>query len=487
MSQALPPALNDSALRKQAADQVASEIAAQVDPLQAQIGTAQRRQEGALQQFGQVYDAIQPQVQQSAEAVGASYDQAQLAQNAIFTEANARLNDLRGQRAAEAQKMAQQIGGPVAIADYTKPYDDASQQFTYLSAGQQLHTLGYAQAGVQQAQRFAGTVFPLLRTEQDANIRRQYDTEIRELQDQITAVQKQKGALTNARFSQLRGQELQYRLEVAQQKLEALNNQRNYNLQVKQAKTQAKQADKTYKLSKQQLDVERTKAERDWAATKSQLALEGRKVDLAEQTFEIQQGELTGKYGGKPTLQAKTQAAADRRDAVALGIDLQELQIRRRAAELATKSAQAKLKEARKSDWVELMDSALNPAPGKTIVRTYAVPVPKASVELGRVNDAYVDASSPTGYSRNEDVKEPTKVSEPINDPTRLVDYLLINADELTREQAVELVRARLNLPKKWKYGMTWPPKTKAKSKTGDPYGLGRASTYGGYSSPGPN
>src|SRR5215471_2782050 len=167
----LPAPQSDDALRKTAASQVDLEINQSVAPIQSQIATATDRENKSLDQVAGMFNALQPVVDQSAQAVQTGYDQAQSQEKAIFTQAQANLQKMRANRAQDAQNMAQMIGGPVAMDEWTQPYDQATEDLTNLGAGQQLHTLVYAQAGEQEAQQFAGQVMPLVRTEQMASVR----------------------------------------------------------------------------------------------------------------------------------------------------------------------------------------------------------------------------------------------------------------------------------------------------------------------------
>src|SRR5262245_24705199 len=121
----LPAPQSDDALRKTAASQVDLEINQAVAPIQSQITTAQGRETKSLQQVGAMFDALQPVVSQGATAVQNSYDQAMQQQQQIFSQAQANLQNLRGNRAQDAQQMSQMIGGPVALDEWTQPFDDA--------------------------------------------------------------------------------------------------------------------------------------------------------------------------------------------------------------------------------------------------------------------------------------------------------------------------------------------------------------------------
>ena len=502
MSNTLAEPLSDAALRAQAESQVDAEIRAQSDPLQAQINSAERRQESALQQVGSIFGELQPVVQQGAENVATSYANAQQSQRQIFDAAQANLNQLMQQRAATAQQMAQTLGAPVAVDDFTRPFSNAVIDLTQLGAGQQLHTLAYAQAGEQQAQQFANQVFPVMRTEQDAQVRRQYSEEIKGYQDELAAIKAQKGSLVNARYSEIRQAELQYRIQVAQVKQAKLDSQRDYNLQVRTAKQQQADADRTYRLSIQQLKadtadklrnyklavksskLDQTKANRDWTLALKADKREEKKLKLAEKDFDLRAGELKGVYDGMPTLAAKTASKADAREAQSLGISKAELQLKKRELVENAKLAKAKIKADQKTQLYDLIDQALNPKPGGTITQTYKVDAPKPNFGQDVPDDVFVDKSSATGYSKMVTVKTPSKVTEPINDPTKLIDYLTATGD-YTRAEATRAVKARFQpfgLPDDWKYGQKWPPKKSTTTKpnpatTRNPYAVSEPVT----------
>lgn len=501
MSATLPQPLTDDALRKQAASQVDAEIKSQVDPLQTQIAAAGRNQEGALTQVGKTFADIQPTVTDSAGRVADSYAAAEANQKSIFDQAQSQLSQLQQGRASEAQRMAQELGAPVAVGDFTRPFDNAQTDLTYLGAGQQLHTLAYAQAGTQQAETFAGQVFPVMRTEAETQVRRQFAEEIKTLQDQLTAVKSQRGAQVNARYSEMRQNELQYRIQVVQQQQARLDSQRNYNLQVKNAKSARIDANRQYHLDNQQLQLDVKKrldalaqTHYDEKLADKTFALELKKYGLTKSDFDLRQGIALGTIGGKPTLET-TKTTADiasqkRQDALtakSLGISAQELQLKKDQLRIQTGLANKKLKVERRGDIYELIEAALNPKPGGTITRTVKVAAPAPSFGQAIPKDYIqvpVSQEFPTGYARLRDVKEPAHVTEPITDPTALVNYLTATGFA-TQAEAVQAVKARmqpLGLPTTWKFGEKWPKK--AKSTTTKPKTTAKPSKYQTYTPP---
>ena len=491
--------MTDAELRKSAASQIDQEIGQSVAPIQSQIGIVQGQESRALSQVGGMFDALQPVVQQSATAVQASYDQAMAQEHSIFAEAQGQLQTLRGNRAADAQSMAQKTGGPVAIDEWTQPFDNAATDLTYLGAGQQLHTLAYAQAGEQVAQQFAGQIFPLVRTEQMATVRSKFQDQIKDYQDQIVALKSQKGAQVNKRYTELRTQELQYGLDRAQYQLSKLDDQRNYNLEVKKAK--AAKADNAVKnkLAQQQYNLDHVTANRKYkldvrssGQTDRQLGQTDRQLDQADKDFSLRmrqtvdaEDERTGTQQGKKTL-----AALERDDQVnqaAAQLDLSKKELAEKKAEFARNAVlQAKsLKVNQSSEWTSLMDNAVNPQPGKTYTTTEKQEVSATTALTDTSGNVYVEyIKGVAHYFKN--VETTTTVPnnfQPINDPNRLTDYLVTGMNDpknFSRARAEELVKSRFPELKDWHYGDPWPPPHKKLAATkDDPFALGKIITAG--------
>jgi hypothetical protein len=534
----LPAPQTDDQLRKTAASQVDLEINQSVAPIQSQIDITQGREDKSLGQISGMFDAIQPTVNQAAQAVQQGYNQAEFNQNQIFAQAQANLQQLRGNQAAEAQQLAQQIGGPVAMDQFTQPYDAASQDLTYLGAGQELHTLMYAQAGEQAAQQFAGQIFPLVRTEQMASARNQFEDQISQYEDQITSLKSQRGAQINSRFNDLRTQELQYGMQRAQLQLQKIDDLKNYNLQVRKAKDDRVAATRTYNLDKQQLGLDRTKANRDYEIAKRnagndekqtaiaeknyqldlakmaadesgtyqgkptlaakqlnadikkanrdyQVALISAKqnqesIDIAKKNYELAVGEAIGKYKGVPTLDAQKLAEDAKESMRAYGLSDKELDAKIAQMKANTKIEMKKFHSDQRTEWAGLIDNAINPKPGQTV--TNSIRVPATQYDLIHNPDVFQDADSATGYSKIIETHQTQQISQPITDPTRLVDYLLkvVDDPDMTKSRAIQLVKARMpNLPDNWKYGDKWPPKGAVKKPATKPdTAAARAKAY---------
>src|SRR5215471_1419257 len=466
VGQNLPAPQTDDQLRKTAASQVDLEIGQSVAPIQSQIDITQDREQKSLGQISGMFNAIQPTVNQAAQAVQQGYNQAEFNQQQIFSQAQANLAQLRGNQASEAQQLSQQIGGPVAMDMFTQPYNSAQQDMINLGAGQELHTMMYAQAGEQQAQQFAGQVFPLVRTEQMASARNQFEDQIRQYQDQITSLQSQRGAQINKRFNDLRTQELQYGLDRANLQLSKLNDQKNYNLEVRKAKDARVEANRTYGLDKQQLNLDITKANRDYQIALRTAGQEDKKIKLAEKQYQIDLANITGKYAGKPTLAAQTLAEETKKadqafteQMKAYGLQKQEIDAKIAQAKANTKMELKKFHADQRTEWAGLIENAINPKPGNTV--TNSVRVPATAMDKLHNPNMFWDPATHQ-YMKIISYNQTQAGMQPITDPTRLVDYLLkvVDDPDMTKQRAIDLVRSRLpGLSKSWKYGDDWPPK----------------------------
>jgi hypothetical protein len=456
-------------IRQAAEAQVGLEIEGAKAPLQDQIGTLQGRETNALQGIDQLFNSILPFVGQSAARVSEGYQQAEAMQKSIFDQANVRLNDLKGQRAGEAQALAQQMGGPVAIGEFTDAVTPDQTLLANTGATQQLHTLGYAQAGTQEAEAFAGRVMPLVKTEQSARARQFYEEQISDIQQQITALEASKSSRVNAASNEMMIAERQFALNKAQEELAKINADRDFELQRRAATRDERRLDdeetqlrQNHDIQIKQLRLDQLKASRDWKATLRTLGNEDTRVAMAQAQLGLSEGQLTGTYKGKPTigkqsldLQAKQLAASEKRQARALGISDKEYALRKQQLEQATKFDNAKLAAAKRQTWSQYLDIAINPQPGKAVTTTVAIPVPKLAAQSGKTKDAYADKSSPTGFSKLVKTTTVPPTQGPITEPGALVDYL--SSHGVPRAIAVTMVKQRLRLPSDWTYGEADP------------------------------
>src|SRR5215467_2160589 len=152
-----------------AGSQIDSEVGAQEAPLNQQISDLQGRETNSLQKLGDMFGTLMPYVQGAAGAVQDSYNTAFQAQQSIFNTAMQRMNQMKQDRAQQAQTMAQEVGGPVAVGEFTASALAPSEELSMTAPNNLTHALANAEAGVQEANAFSGRVFPLVQTEQTAN------------------------------------------------------------------------------------------------------------------------------------------------------------------------------------------------------------------------------------------------------------------------------------------------------------------------------
>jgi hypothetical protein len=229
-------------------DQITADVTRQVEsaisdaeaPLKSQIGTLGSNRDAAIAGINQMFGNVLPYVQAGAQQTESSYHTAEQTQQQIYSAANQRLNELTQSRAQSAQALAQQMGGPVAVGEFTDAVDPAASAYAVEGGGQMLHTLAYGQADVGAANAFAGRVFPLVQTEQTAEARQHYETQIKEIQDQISQLESQKSSQINKGVSDAMIAERQYALQKAQQSLEEVKAKHDWQASLKSLKQEDK-------------------------------------------------------------------------------------------------------------------------------------------------------------------------------------------------------------------------------------------------------
>jgi len=333
----LPPPQSDADLTQQATQQVGQEIASEVGPLQNQIGSLQGSETAAIGQIGSMFDQLQPVVSQGAQFVQSSYDQANKASQSIFEEAQRRMDALANQRAAQAQALAQQMGGPVAVGEFTAGVEPDRQALASIAPNQLMHGLVNAQAGEQYASAYAERVFPALRTEQVSKARGYFEDQIKDLRKQIDQINAGSGALINSRLTELRASERAYALQLEQQKLDRL------------------------------------KADRDWQATQHTLHNDDTRLALAKGQFGLQQAGVTGKYQGRPTMQATKLAADEKLAAQRLGLSNQQYLEMVRHHTVTEAQGNQRLANSTKANAMAILDAATGAkkGPQTMLVRTH--------------------------------------------------------------------------------------------------------------------
>jgi hypothetical protein len=415
-------------LKQIAANQVDTELGGQIAPLQSQIGSVDAAQGTANKNLGTMFDSLMPYVQGAAQAVQGSHDAAQQAEQGIFSQAQLNLSNLAKQRAQEAQTLAQQIGGPVAAGQFTESVTPSQQYLGAVGPGALLHSLALGEAGNQEAQAFAGKVFPLVRTEQQALLTRHFEDQRKQLQDQITQLKQSRSGAINSRLSDLQQKERDYQLQVAQQNLDKL------------------------------------KAAHDWTATKRTLHNDDVRLTLAQQQAANDRAGLTGTINGKPTQQAKELAAniahmsaADKLQARQLG--LSEKEFAQRQITLKQNAATAKTAQnvQQQKLAMDIIDQATNPQPGKSFTQTVTTEITQQAAVLNKSAYSVVGADGKTHYFLDRKVTLPGSTGVPMQDPQRLYELLL--GYKIPPAMAKKLVKSKLGTtdfePNKVNYTVT--------------------------------
>jgi len=515
-----------SAAQNQAQQEIASELQGQIDPLNRQSTGLQGSEDRAIAGIGSMFDNLQPVVQQGTQQVQQSYDNALQTQDRIFAAATTRLSQLKQDRAAEAQRLAQQMGGPVAIDEFTAGFDPAIQSLTNLGAGEQLHTLAYAQAGVQAANAFSGQVFPVMRTEQIAQARNMFEDQIRDLRGKIQDLNAQKPGLTNTRMHELMKDKLDYNLQVAQTKLDQLNKTRDWNLDKKRLKLDAQTAHTDSKIKGQQLALDRRTANqqwkglvmnynldkvkvrndwrvalkqigldskkynldkliasRDWKATLRTMGLDEKKTNMAIDQFDktyglqkrqtaveerqigLEEGKAVGEVGGKPTVEAKQTAAdiaAQKRDDARA---MAQLDISSRELELRKDELRANTKLQNRKYDTEVRAQAAE------YLDAALNPTPGKSITTSEIVPVTSIQAIKGGSDIYYDPSSPTKYSRVVKVTRAAPDARITEPNDLVdylvshgvgEAQAVGMVKRRLHIPN-WDYGEELNKKQKAK------------------------
>lgn len=403
-----------------ATSQVNDDINAQVAPLQSQYDTLGSQEGSTAAAIAKMFGTIQPAVQQSADAVKGSYDEAESRQQAIFTQATKQLNDLRQGQAQKAQALAQEIGGPVAMGEFDAGLPEQQESLANLGSGQMLHTLAYAQAGEQEAQDFAGKVFPLVQTEQQAQSRKYFEDQKKTISDQIAQIKSTAGSkLTEAKNT-------------------LLTNERTYALQ------QAQNA------------LDKIKADHDWQATLRTLKNDDKRVQLAIDAQNDAHAQVTGvdPKTGKPTLAARQLTDQEKQQAAAAGLSEKQYELQKQQLTENTKLNNQKIATAANLTYAQWLDAAVNPQPGKTVTSSQVVPI--TALQALKDKQAFVTSkpgAKVTTYGKI--VKSTyTPTTAAITEPNALTDYLV--AHGVPKTAAVRMVKARLQLPT-WKYGQKDP------------------------------
>src|SRR5262245_1717882 len=108
-------------LSQQASSEINSQIGLEVAPYESQISGLSGGQDVALGQMHDLFGNLLRYAKDAAKFVADYYDQGIAREKGIFETAVGRLNAIRSQRAAQAQSMAQAMGGPVNVEAFLAP------------------------------------------------------------------------------------------------------------------------------------------------------------------------------------------------------------------------------------------------------------------------------------------------------------------------------------------------------------------------------
>lgn len=198
-------------LRRIARTQVGAETAGQIAPYRTELEQTTSRRARALQDLGELYGGLQNYAQRAVGQVAQYGNEAYNREQQLFDQASSRLDQFRQQRAADAQALAQQTGGPVPISAFTEGVDAASVM-PHVAAGGLMSALALSQADVGEAGDFAGRVFPLIQAEETTKTQRDYEDKISGIQDEIAAIRAARPGAVSKRFTDLLAAERDYQI-----------------------------------------------------------------------------------------------------------------------------------------------------------------------------------------------------------------------------------------------------------------------------------
>lgn len=347
-------------LQKLATSQVDTEQTGQITPLETQIGSTTAREEAARRELEQMFGSIQPAITDALHVVDENFDKTRIAEQAIFSQAGQRLNELKQDSASQAQQLAQQIGGPVAVDKFTGNVDPSIAAFSAEAPNQQLHDIGIGRAGVDQMANFAGRVFPLIRVQKQLETRQGYEDKIKEIQGEIAKIKGQRQGSINTKLNDLITSERTFQLQKAQQRLDQLKTAHDWQTQLH-----------AFKNDDARLHLLQDQYKTDTALKKGELAYRNKKLTADQAALATKLGWDKQKFFA--TLAQKEES----------------IQIQRNKAKVQqTKNA------------MQIAKALMNPTSIKPITLTHKVWLPKQSEALAAVGKikAFYDPKSQRWY-----------------------------------------------------------------------------------------
>jgi hypothetical protein len=400
-------------LQALAASQAAATIGGQNAPLSAQVNTLTDQEKTAHGDVVAEQGRLLPYVQQSAGVVQQAENNALSMEQQVFAAAGTRMNQLHQNAAAEAQQLAQQMGGPVSTGQFTQALEPYENALPNVQAGGTLNALGMSLAGTQEAQQFAGQVFPAMMSEEAAKSDAFFNDQIKTLNNQIAANQGTKSDLVNTNLNTL------------------LQNERQFQLNVTTQKRDAKAAALNEKVQRQSLaDDKLRNALAQGAAKRANISL--------------------GISSAKAQASIAHMSNQDKINAAKLGITRQEA-----AARIAHESVMAKVGAARVSDSISkdaisLVQNAMGG--GKPVSTTREIYLPNNPIYKFKPPAGAYPGKGGRYFKVVHETKPGQTGQHPITDPNRLFQYVRGSLPQLGRKATINLIRAQTGR-KNWSPG----------------------------------
>jgi hypothetical protein len=439
-------------LQRAAMGQVNSEIAGQEAPLKGELSSLGVREGNAQGSLSAMFGSIMPYVSNSAQQVTDTYNDSLNQEQGIFSAANQQMSQFLQQRSQQAQALAQEMGGPVAVDDFTSPLMPYAGSLINEGTTSMLHALGEAQSGEQEAQAFAGKVMPLVETEQHKSLSDSFEAQRSSIQKQIDTLEGTKQGAINSRLNDLLKSERDFALQKNQQKLDT------------------------------------AKSNRDWTATKHTLANDDARLKLAQQQFGVQTKDTAARLKlaqGQFNQNTKVQNEQLRQSAIridnqsleaAAKLNLSKAQLQQKidhSAETATIAKQRIAVQAQKNamSTVEALMGSSKPI-SMTVRRTIPQTAGIIAIAHGKT-DVHYDPKTKSYYTYHTETMTPQQwkqqrgisVGTTIGDPNQL--YQILVQSNTPKQTALAVIRARFG--KKWNPGdgsrnaqtnMSYPPNT---------------------------
>lgn len=412
MSATLPEPRTTEQLQQAAQQEVSQQTAGQVAPLQRETESLIGRESAAIGGIGGMFDKLQPFVSAEATQVENSYDQANNASRQIFEEAQRRMDELANERAQSAQALAQKMGGPVAVGEFTAGVDPSRSALAQIAPNQLLHGLANAQAGTQQARAFSERVFPAMRTEEVSKARGYFEDQIKDLRKQIDSINSQSSTLVSQRFKDLQA------------------------------------AEREYALAQENLKLDRLKADRDWEATQRSLHNEDVRLGLAKKEFGLNEAGVTGKYKGKVTQQAIKLAVEQRLAAQRYGLSVAQYRERLRHNVESESIQQQKMANQNQKNAMSIIDAVTGRSKsGVTMTRKVTLDKTAGAIAVAKGNTkVHYDPKTKTYYTYETTHMTPQQVERTYgsgyaSDPQQLYDLLI--GSGIPKAMALKVVKTK--------------------------------------------